>query len=260
MERINSFFIELIESFLVTLGYGFIFYLLIKKLQKSWPTLVITVSIFSLVVLSFWWKMFGVVSVDDAVGDITGIYLAIAALSLLFHFNSLGLKAAPEDTSFLRRDIKKKTMHLSRLLQVSILMEERGTDFYKVLARKVTNPDVKRLCRKLASEEIRHKEFIERNLFRWLPLTMDRETLALFEKELTISGIFLNPPPPDTTEQNLVKYAIGQEEMMANFYLSFEKAFPERQRRMNIQFLAMEERAHANDLIASYQKLKNTAK
>jgi rubrerythrin len=259
----KTFILEAIESFLVTLGYGLIFYLLIKKLQKSWPILVITVSVFSLVVLSVWWDMFGIGSVDDAVGDITGIYLAVLAMVWLFHFNSLGLKTAPQDTPpLLRSNIKytkKESMHLGRLLQVSILVEERGTNFYNNLEKRVANPDVKKICLKLATDGIRHKEFIEKNLFRWLPLTMNRQTLTLFEKELTISGIFLNPPSLDSSEQELIKYAIAQEETKANFYLSFEKAFPEPQRRMNIQFLAMEARAHASELIASYQKLKGQA-
>jgi len=159
--------------------------------------------------------------------------------------------------TFLRNIIKRKSIHLRHLLQIGILMEERGKNFYDKLADRAINPDVKRLCNKLAGDEIRHKQLIEDTLSHWLPFPIYPETLERLERKMNVRGIFLNPPPLDSKEEDMAKYAIEQEKKSADFYLSFEKTFPEIWKRMHVQNLAMEEKSHANDLIAAYPQFKD---
>ncbi|NQT00022.1 MAG: ferritin family protein [Candidatus Omnitrophica bacterium] len=253
----TAFLIEVIESFLSTLGYAFVFYFVIRKLQKSWPTLVISVSIFSLVVLAIWWKIFGLASPDDAIGDITGIFLAILTLSILFRSHAQRLAAPPKGVSYLRTNAKIKHIHLRHLLQIGMNTEERGRNFYSQLAKKAVEPKVKKLCQKLAADETKHKKFLQNIFSRWLtPPPMDQETAKFIEQQLVIYEIFLHPPTANATIEEMIKYAIKEEEKMADFYLSFEKAFPVAWKRMYIQLLMMEERSHASLLINAFPQFK----
>ena len=101
--------------------------------------------------------------------------------------------------AFLRNVTQKKHVHLRHLLKMGILMEERGHDFYNRLAGKSNNPDTKRLCSRLAEDELRHKQLIENILSRWLSIPIDDKRLGLLEDEMKKKGIFLNPPPPDSS-------------------------------------------------------------
>lgn len=159
--------------------------------------------------------------------------------------------------TFLRNITRKKSIHLRHLFQIGILMEERGRDFYIKFADKVVKPEVKKLCNKLAEDEIRHKQLIEEALSHWLSFPIYPETLASLEDDLRKRGIFLTPPPPDSSEEEMAKFAIEQEKGTVNFYLSFEKSFPEAWKRMHIQKMVMEEQSHANDLIAAYPQFKD---
>lgn len=252
------FLTELIEAFLVTMGYAFIFYLFIRKLQRSWPILVIMVATFSLFVMTMWWKKEGISSLDDIIGDVTGTYLAIMVLSLLFHYNSKKLEEPAKETPFLRPEVKKKKVRLRYLYQFGIIIEERGKKFYNLFAESAVDANVKKMFRKLAQDENRHKIILQGILNRWLALApMDQEELTPFESQLNIRKVFLNHPnPKDTSDKEMIEYALHQEKEMANFYMSFEKAFPNQWKRQYVQMLIMEEKSHLSDLLTLYVKFK----
>ncbi len=159
--------------------------------------------------------------------------------------------------TFIRNITGKRNLHLRHLLQVGILMEDRGRNFYLILADKVMRPDVKKLCNKLADDELRHKKLIEDTLSEWLSLPIYKETQAGLEQEMNARRLFLNPPSFESTEDEMVRYAIEQEIKSVDFYMSFETAFPEAWKRMHVQNLVMEEKSHANELIVSYPQFKD---
>ena len=149
-----------------------------------------------------------------------------------------------------------KKIHLRQLLQMGILLEERGEAFYHSLSERSLNPDVKDLCEKLAQAEHKHKELIEETLSHWLDLPMSEFSRSQIDSELHKKGLFLNPPSLDATEKILLKYAVEQEYKSVDFYAGFEKEFPEAWKTMHVERLVMEEKDHAarlTDLLSKIQ-------
>jgi len=152
----------------------------------------------------------------------------------------------------------RRPIHLRHLLQFGVGLEERGRDFYETLRRRTENPKVKGLCHKLAEDEVRHKELIEDILHKWDPLDgpMDDEAWNFFEDERRAWGIFLHPPPPTSTEKDMLNYAIDQENRMAEFYLDFEDRFSDSWRRKKVQEMVEEERKHAEQLKDLFEEME----
>jgi rubrerythrin len=159
--------------------------------------------------------------------------------------------SAGDDTFFHKYHISYR-IHLRHLLQAAVASEEEGHPFYQKLSKKVEDPKVRDLCRHLAEEEIKHKKLFLSVLNRWLSRPADKKSLSNLLRDLKTQGLFLNPPSPDVTEKEMVLYAVKQEETTADFYLSLEKAFPEAWKRMKVQNLAAEEKAHAQKLIDAF--------
>jgi len=245
-------------AFLVPLAWAAIFYPIMRKTQKPWHILVIVASIlsFSTLVLAKIIEratpMFG-----EIVFYAIGILFGIAALSFLFSSKSRWLETLPKGDIVFRGHKMRRRIHMRYLFQVAISVEEQGKEFYTKLADKASNVEVKNLCSRLASEEDAHKRLFQDTLSRWLPLPADREPLHLLTQELRSKGLFSDPPPPDATEEDMVTYAIEQEKKTADFYLSFEKLFPDAWKKMHIETLVREERAHANKLMASFPQYKH---
>ena len=150
---------------------------------------------------------------------------------------------------FRNYEIRTK-IHMRYLFQIAILIEEQGIEFYTKLAEQSSDVNVKKLCSKLASDEAEHKKLFQDALSRWLPPPADNQSLDSLIQELKNAGLFSDEPPLDTSERDMIEYAIEQEKKTADFYLSFEKAFKHEWKRMRIQQLVMTERAHASDLIS----------
>ncbi len=244
----SSYFIKWLVAFLIPIAWTIIFYPLMRRLKKAYPFLIIIATLLSFVVLiitDFMQKLSPLLG--DAVVYLSGIFFGTAALSLLFISRSRWLEEPAMDS--MPSGSPHGKLHLRHVLQLSIILEEEGRKFYELLGSRAVNQGVKDLCRKLVEDEIRHKKTFENIYFRWLPFYLDEATMQLFESELKRRGIFLNPPPSDTTEREMIKYAIDQEEKMAEFYAAFEKVFPEAWRRINIEHLVMEEREHAKQLM-----------
>jgi len=267
--------IKLVTAFFVSLGWAAILYPLMRRLKRSWPFLLIGAAVFSFILFIIKEVMDQVTPLgDEFAAYLLGIFFALAFLSALFNFKNklLSLTAAlnsfikpiqdTETVSLIKNAVSgdsavkaSKKIHLRQLLETGILIEEKGREFYIRLAEKSANLKVKDLCLNLAREEVEHKVFIEKILYKWLPLPLTGETLRLVEKEMKHWGIYLNPPGIEATEDDMAKYAIDQEVKMANFYLSFEKLFPQAWKRMNIRLLVTAEKSHADKLISVYPKL-----
>jgi rubrerythrin len=143
-------------------------------------------------------------------------------------------------------------IHLRHILEIGISIEERGKLFYEQLAVRAKNEKTKNLCLNIAKDELAHKEFIKSILDKWLPLEMDSAAFLELNKFIDRFNIYRNPPADTATEHEMIKYAIGEEYKTAEFYLSFESMFPESWKKMNLERLVIEERAHAELLSELY--------
>jgi len=274
-EEYTDLIIKLVIAFFVSLGWAAILYPLMRRMKRSWPFLLIGAAVFSLALFIIKEVMdqitpFG----DEFAAYLLGIFFALAILSALFNFKNKLLYLTTAVNSFIKpiQDtatvslIKNaangdsavnasKKIHLRQLLEAGILIEEKGREFYIRLAEKSADLKVKDLCFNLAREEDEHKSFIEKILYKWLPLPLTAEALRLVEKEMKYWGIYLNPPSVEATEEDMAKYAIDQEVKMVNFYLSFEKSFPQAWKRMNVRLLVTAEKSHADKLLSVYPNL-----
>jgi len=188
--------------------------------------------------------------------NILAIFFGVATAYILFTFRSKWLLVLPKDDNFLQRYKIKRKIHLRHLIEIAILTEEEGKYFYDKFAEKALSINVKNLCRKLAQSELEHKEFFQKILTRWLPLAANSESLRALLKDLKVRGVFLNPPSAQASEEDMARYALGQEYKTIDFYRSFETAFPREWKRLYIEKIAEEEKSHADKLVAAYPDLK----
>ncbi|MBN1526261.1 MAG: hypothetical protein JW919_01570 [Candidatus Omnitrophica bacterium] len=145
---------------------------------------------------------------------------------------------------------------MRHIFKVGLILEKRVEGFYVELAEKVLDPKAKDLCRKLARIAFHHAQLIEKTLSEWRILFFDRESLDFFEGELKRRNIFLDPPLADSSEEDIVKYAIGQEWKKIDFYRAFEDFFTDSWRRMHVKQLVMEERSCIKELVAAYPDIR----
>jgi rubrerythrin len=240
--------IKWIVAFLVPIAWTIIFYPLMRKVKKAYPYLIVIATLLSFLALVLTDVLEKISPVfGDAVIYLSGIFFGTAALSFFFISKSRWLNEAAQAEAFSSSSTGQ--LHLRHVMQMSILLEDEGQKFYAKLAEKSSNPKVKELCLKLVEEEKTHKRLFEGLFSRWLPFYIDKESMRLFEDELRRKGIFLDPPPLDTSELEMLKYAIDQENKMAEFYRAFEDVFPEAWRRMIIEQLVREEKEHAKRLM-----------
>jgi rubrerythrin len=240
-----------IVAALVPLGWAAIFYPLMRKLKKGWPALLIVATLLSLSLFVIKEVMDSITPAFDEIVTYTlGIFFGGAVLSLFFNYKSRWLRASPKKGTFLHNPKGKNNIHLRHLLRVAISIEEEGENFYDNLAENAENPDVRNLCRKLAVDEVRHRQYFQKTLNRWLSIPADMRSLDLLKKKLRKKGIFSDPPPLDVSEEGMIKYAIEQENKTADFYLSFENSFPDAWKKMHVERLVEEEKEHAKKLMA----------
>jgi rubrerythrin len=236
-------------AIIVPLAWSVIFYPVLRKSKKSWHNLVITACILSFLTLILI-EIMG--KVNPVLGELliyaAGIVFGVAALYFIFKFKSKWLEAMPkENVSFRDQEIETK-VPLRYMFQVAVLIEEQGKEFYEKLAEKASDVKAREFWQGLANDETDHKRLFESILSRWLPRPADKRSLDSLVQALRDRGLFSIPPLPDATEEDVIKYAIQQEEMTADFYLSFESAFPDAWKRTHIRRLVTIEREHAERL------------
>jgi len=184
------------------------------------------------------------------------VVTAVAVSGVIFYLASSHarrLGAAPVKGTVL--DLLEGTVRLRDVFRLAVAIEEEGIAFYGGLARRVNTPSVKALCSRLAAEEFSHKELFERQLGRWRALHTHKVLSSALLEHARKQGILIDPPGEGATEEAMAKFAIAQETKTAEFYLSFEKAFPQAWKRAHIQELVLEERRHEADLRAAYPNL-----
>jgi rubrerythrin len=114
-----------------------------------------------------------------------------------------------------------KEIRLRHLLQAGLMAEEYGLSFYQSLADRTQEKNVKEILEILAREEMRHKAVIQETLDRWIPLPFSHEIALELNEELKKRGIFQEPPDTAISEEDMIRWAIDQEERMARFYQDY---------------------------------------
>jgi rubrerythrin len=148
-----------------------------------------------------------------------------------------------------RRETAGKSVHLRQLLRAGVEAEREGVAFYARFGRMSEDPAVKELCVKLARDEAEHRKVLEKALSRWRSIPVDEAAESALKEDMRRRGIFATPPV-DTTEREMLGFAIDLEEKLAEFYASFEGEFPETWKKMRIGRLVADEKAHADALRA----------
>ncbi|MBN2407452.1 MAG: ferritin family protein [Elusimicrobia bacterium] len=146
---------------------------------------------------------------------------------------------------------------LRHILQMGVILEERGMKLYGILRDRTGNADTRKLCRRLAEDEVNHRNTLLGILNRWLPRSITPQSLETLKKYMNGHGILTEPPPAGISEKELAEYAAGQERLMADFYRSFESSFPESWKREHIYRLVAEEEAHLENILSMYPELNS---
>lgn len=247
---------KLLLSFAIPFCWIFLLYPIFRKLNAAWQYLLIATSVFSVLLLIFKEMIDGGDLVNDITIYVSGVFLASAVIAYVFTTKSRWLKVLPKDDSFLNAFSFKRDMPLQDVLQIGILAEEDGKNFYEALSRKSKDPGTKELCARLARSEVEHREKLRRWLSRWLSVPIGSDRLAGLYGDLKERGVFANSPSENATEDEMVKYTLLQEKKMEEFFLSFKGGFPEAWENMQIDSLAIEERKHARVIMDRYPHLK----
>ena len=158
--------------------------------------------------------------------------------------------------NILRKFVNRKRVRVRYLYQMAIFLEEDGKNFYDKLAEKAKDVNLRNLCNRLAQAEADHKKLFQEMLSRWIPLPIDAKSLDYLEGESKKRGIFSDPPSPDASEEEMIKYAIEQEKRCVDFYLSFKKYFADEWQKNQIHKIMMEEKDHASRLTTAYPHIQ----
>lgn|GEM_PF-1259962 len=137
---------------------------------------------------------------------------------------------------------------LRNILQLGILLEERGEEFYGDCAEKAQDAGVRELFRKLADDEVEHRKLIEDQLARWEPLPVRKKTLERLDPGGTVLRLFSSPPSPGAGKREIIDFALNVERQMVSFYEDFRSEFPERWKMAKLEGMVEEEKGHIRDL------------
>ncbi len=142
---------------------------------------------------------------------------------------------------------RKKT-RLRHVLHLGSLMERHPEAFYRRFAEKVPNADVIELCLRLADDELRHFRLIGNILSGWGSLPVTQADLEAMDANGKLRSMFLSPPSPSATKEEIIEYAVNEEKKMVAFYGSFEKEFIPIWKKMEIWDMMEEEKSHVKKL------------
>jgi len=143
-------------------------------------------------------------------------------------------------------------IRLRDLFRLAVLLEEEGMALYLKLADMAMSPDTRKLCAKLAEDEVEHKQLFLDRLGRWRSLHPNRVTWPLFLEKVKAEGLYDNPPGGTATEKEMAAFAILQERRTVEFYRMFENSFPDAWRREKLKDLVEQERSHEQKLREAY--------
>ena len=185
------------------------------------------------------------------------LYALAAAAGLLaflyFHLRSKRLAARPSEGSAFRK--YGEDIRLRDIFRLAALIEQEGRTLYLNMAAKAAKPETRKLCEELAEEETAHLRLIQAQLGSWRPLAPNFLLWPAFLEKVKQDNLFGGAPGPEAAEDTMAAFAIRQEFKTAEFYRSFEEAFPEAWKRAQLHELVLEELGHETQLRAAYPHL-----
>ena len=138
----------------------------------------------------------------------------------------------------------RKGIRLRHVFHLGSLMEQQAGAFYRRFAKKTQDDNVKELCLQLADEEVQHLHLIDHQLSRWKSLPMSKSDFEAMDADGKLRKMFLSPPSSNSTNKEVIEYAIDQETKMVAFYESFEKEFTDWWKSTKLKAMVLEEKTH----------------
>lgn len=250
-------FLNTVVVFFVFLGWAVIFFPLARRFRNNQVFLVFIPALITLLILIAKNTVCDKCHLSDkGLYQSIGVFFGIAAIVAFYNVKSSWLGVSARTSALYRNGRNHSNVHLRHVLYVGMLMEERGKNFYEQLADMVQDEKAKLLCAELAETEMKHKKHIEKVLAQWSPLPIDAESMTRAEQALKNSGIYLDLPPMGAAENDIIKYAIEQERKQVEFYRSFESAFPEGWKKMSLELIVQDEKAHLDQLSRTYPDIR----
>ena len=143
------------------------------------------------------------------------------------------------------------------ILEMAIIIEERGVEFYSTYAEGAKNEDIKKLFQYLASEEVNHKktfqEFLDSLKKEEFTLSYANEEVERYFSAIIDSRVFDDPnfaiqlAKDAENEIDAVNLAIGFEKDSIVFYQGFMDLVKEGTKDI-IQNIIEEEKKHIQNL------------
>jgi len=142
----------------------------------------------------------------------------------------------------------KKETRLRHVLYLGSLVEAHAVAFYRNLAQRAYDEDVRELYLRLAKDEEGHFRLIDNILTGWKSLPATKEDLETMDAEAKLRNLFSSPPSPDATAEEVTEYAMNAEKKMVNFYLDFDKEFDSEWKKIRLWDMIEEEKSHVKML------------
>jgi rubrerythrin len=144
---------------------------------------------------------------------------------------------------------------VEQILKRAIEFEEQARDFYTGAVPMVKQPHVQNVLRELASEEVKHKERLEKLL------AGNTEALVSVQKrgqiqDLKLAEYLVAPELAENASfQDVLVVAMHREKSSHEFYSTMATIADERETQELFDFLAQEELAHKNKVETLYDEV-----
>ena len=144
---------------------------------------------------------------------------------------------------------------VEQILKRAIEFEEQARDFYTSAVPMVKQPHVQNVLRELASEEVKHKERLEKLL------AGNTEALVSVQKrgqiqDLKLAEYLVAPELAENASfQDVLVVAMHREKSSHEFYSTMATIADEREAQELFDFLAQEELAHKHKVETLYDEV-----
>lgn len=227
-------------AFFIPFGWAVILYPFYIRNRENWEKLLIAVVVLSFLVMVVKELFDPEISVNDIVADILGLFFGTSIVSSAFH---LGSKLPSKQNKHLKQKILKeyneikqyvkkmgnvnqRQISLRNVVAIGIKIQEKGVTLYEVITKKTSDPKKRELFSMLAKEKREDAKKLNILLSRWSPKVPDPDFLEWMDKEIDHQEIFISNTLIDSSEQEILEYAIKQEDNISSLFSSFKKNFP----------------------------------
>ncbi|MBN2224558.1 MAG: response regulator [Deltaproteobacteria bacterium] len=259
-----------IFALLVPFGWALILYPYWRLHRQQWYKTLIFVAVlsFSFMVAKEIY-LDKEISSDDIAADLLGLFFGTGLASLLLYLEGKiarsWTKRVDHTVTPCERDkdepnrgesfASPREISLRDILGVLARIHERGGALYEHTAKNSPDRDTKELSTQLAGEKRGHARAVACLLTRWPQKVPDVNVLDWMDKGIGRYGIFASPIPPDTTDRELLDYAVGQERKIHELFSTLHDHFQGYSwRTIQYENTILELKAHGKRLQERYLK------